>query len=83
MRHCAIPFYVIADISKYTQLHKDNAVLENMPVGELDAPTSPFIHPENYYFDFTDAALISGYISEIGVTDMLPWQGYQSPANNR
>ncbi|MEM0910784.1 MAG: hypothetical protein AAGJ37_07390 [Pseudomonadota bacterium] len=62
------PFYVIADSYKQSTFTTTNIVLEQMPTDELQAPYADKIHPHNVYFDITDASLITGYISEEGIS---------------
>jgi translation initiation factor eIF-2B subunit delta len=67
-----IPFYVIADTSKYSGLARDELTLEELPIIELAAPDSPSIYPRNIYFDVTDNELIGTYITEHGIQKRWP-----------
>jgi len=72
-QHYKVPFYVVADSSKCTQISRDEFILEQMPVAELKAPNSPFIHPHNVYFDISPAAAVTAFITEYGIEKHWPW----------
>ena len=67
------PLYVIADSSKCFTFNADDLTLEEMPAAELSAPESPWVYPHNFYFDLTDAALVTAYITEFGIEQNWPW----------
>jgi translation initiation factor 2B subunit (eIF-2B alpha/beta/delta family) len=72
-QHFMVPFYVVAGSSKFTQTSCDEFILEQMPVAELKAPNSPFIHPHNVYLDISPAAAVTAYITEYGIEKQWPW----------
>lgn len=67
------PLYVIADSSKCVDFCADELTLEEMPTKELAAPESPWVYPHNFYFDVTDATLVTAYITEFGIEPTWPW----------
>jgi translation initiation factor eIF-2B subunit delta len=79
-QHFKVPFYVVADSSKCTSLSSDECILEQMPVAELNAPTSPYIHPHNVYFDISPAYVVTAYLTEYGIETQWPWSNIMRPS---
>ncbi len=70
-----IPFYTCCERLKYSPLLPESVELESKSATEIAPPVSPLITPHNIYFDVTPAELISGYITESGVSTTLPAPG--------
>jgi translation initiation factor 2B subunit (eIF-2B alpha/beta/delta family) len=70
-QHFKVPFYVVADSSKCTQLSRTEFILEEMPLAEINdpinAPTSSFIHTHNVYFDISPLDTVTAYTTEYGI----------------
>lgn len=63
-----IPFYVCCESFKQTSKTDVDIELEEKSGAELELPPLSHITPRNIYFDITPARLISGHISERGIT---------------
>ena len=72
-QHFKVPFYVVVDSSKCTGLSRTQFILEEMPLAEINAPISPFIHPHNIYFDISPPDTVTAYITECGIEEKWPW----------
>lgn len=62
------PFWVLADSFKESTDTLESVSLEEMPGDELGAPTGSYITPRNIYFETVPVRLITGRISEQGVS---------------
>jgi len=62
------PFWVLADSFKESTDTLDTVILEEMPGDELEAPTGEGITARNIYFETVPVRLITGRISEQGVS---------------
>ena len=62
------PFWVLADSFKESTDRLDTVILEEMPGDELGAPTAEGITARNIYFETVPVRLITGRISEQGVS---------------
>ncbi|XKH02255.1 initiation factor 2B [Marinobacter nauticus] len=62
------PFWVLADSFKHSSVTLESVTLEEMPGEELGAPTGSYITPRNIYFETVPVRLITGRISEHGVS---------------
>ncbi|AOY89361.1 initiation factor 2B [Marinobacter salinus] len=67
-REHAVPFWVLADTFRDSLDTCHSVELEELPVSELQAPPGPWITPRNIYFEPTPAHLVTGRISEQGVS---------------
>lgn len=61
------PLWVLADSFKDSQATSTTVTLEEMPAGEIGAPSGAHISTRNIYFETIPARLVSGRISEQGV----------------
>lgn len=60
------PLWVLADSFKDSQATSTTVTLEEMPAGEIGAPSGAHITTRNIYFETIPARLVSGRISEQG-----------------
>ncbi|MBW0148169.1 translation initiation factor eIF-2B [Marinobacter arenosus] len=62
------PFWVLADTFRDSPDTLESVHLEELPADELQAPEGPWITPRNVYFEPVPEQLITGRISELGVS---------------
>jgi len=67
-RDKGVPFWVLADSFRDSPDTSKTVALEEMPGEELQAPEGSCITPRNIYFETVPESLISGRISEQGVS---------------
>ncbi|NIR31815.1 MAG: translation initiation factor eIF-2B [Gammaproteobacteria bacterium] len=67
-RDAGVPFYVCCESFKLSRTLPHEATLEEMAPEELDAPALAHVTARNVYFDVTPARLVSGWITERGMT---------------
>ena len=63
-----IPFWVLADCFKSSNLSSSQITLEEMPSAELNAPKGEYIHTRNIYFEIIPERLVTGRVDEHGTT---------------
>ncbi|MBW7471823.1 initiation factor 2B [Marinobacter sp. M216] len=63
-----VPFWVLADTFRDSQDTRESVHLEELPATELNAPEGKWITPRNVYFEPVPEQLITGRISELGVS---------------
>jgi translation initiation factor 2B subunit (eIF-2B alpha/beta/delta family) len=72
-QHFKVPFYVVADSTKWIQISRTEFILEEMPLAEINdpinAPTSSFIHTHNVYFDTSPLDTVTAHTSEYGIEE--------------
>ena len=61
------PLWVLADSFKDSRATSTTVTLEEMPAGEIGAPSGAHISTRNIYFETIPAPLVTGRISEQGV----------------
>lgn len=64
----AVPFWVLADTFRDSRATCNSVRLEELPVSELRAPAGQWITPRNIYFETIPEKLVTGKISELGVS---------------
>ncbi|EMP54628.1 initiation factor 2B related protein [Marinobacter santoriniensis NKSG1] len=67
-RERGVPFWVLADSFRDSPETSRTVTLEEMPGEELQAPEGSCITPRNIYFETVPESLVSGRISEQGVS---------------
>lgn len=67
-RHFDKPFWVLADTFRDSPVTSNSVRLEEMTPAELQAPEGPQITTRNVYFEAVPDSLISGRVSEQGVS---------------
>ena len=67
-----LPFYVCCETFKYTSALPGAIELEEMDASELHTVDLPHVTARNVYFDVTPTRLISGWITENGITKTFP-----------
>lgn len=65
---CNTPFWVLADTFRDSPDTLESVHLEELPTAELRAPEGQWITPRNVYFEPVPEQLITGRISELGVS---------------
>ncbi|MEE3118646.1 MAG: initiation factor 2B [Pseudomonadota bacterium] len=66
-RERSVPFWVLADSFRDSEVSSDRVPLEEFAVGELGAPSGQWITVRNQYFEIIPQHLVTGRISEQGV----------------
>lgn len=61
------PFWALGDSFRHRDQASNDVSLEEMPAGELHAPSGDWITPRNVYFETIPETLITGRINEQGV----------------
>ena len=78
-RDCGVPFYVCCETFKHTTKMAGEIELEEMEPGEFQPAVLPCVTAHNVYFDITPARLITGWVTENGVSVHPPLTAERPP----